>query len=193
MVYHNMDVNEVKCIVDNIKYVVDNNWLETAASIVTLVIGALNLLFIFIVHITDKKEKKIQAKKDYNFNWYKMIHVDKRISNLNKIIDMVNQSCMNIKNSQNDSLDDRRKMQKELIKNIDKLFIDEKRKFTQIISSVDNKEYIELRNLYNDFQEKYGEVFTNAVAGEDYDFTNLNNITTQIVKKYYDLGNKLLN
>lgn len=193
MVYHNMDVNEVKCIVDNIKYVVDNNWLETAASIVTLVIGALNLLFIFIVHITDKKEKKIQAKKDYNFNWYKMIHVDKRISNLNKIIDMINQSCMNIKNSQNDSLDDRRKMQKELIKNIDKLFIDEKRKFTQIISSVDNKEYIELRNLYNDFQEKYGEVFTNAVAGEDYDFTNLNNITTQIVKKYYDLGNKLLN
>lgn len=188
-----MDVNEVKCIVDNIKYVVDNNWLETAASIVTLVIGALNLLFIFIVHITDKKEKKIQAKKDYNFNWYKMIHVDKRISNLNKIIDMVNESCMNIKNSQNDSLDDRRKMQKELIKNIDKLFIDEKRKFTQIISSVDNKEYIELRNLYNDFQEKYGEVFTNAVAGEEYDFTNLNNITTQIVKKYYDLGNKLLN
>lgn len=193
MVYHNMDVNEVKCIVDNIKYVIDNNWLETAASIVTLVIGALNLLFIFIVHITEKKEKKIQAKKDYNFNWYKMIHVDKRISNLNKIIDMVNQSCMNIKNSQNDSLDDRRKMQKELIKNIDKLFIDEKRKFTQIISSVDNKEYIELRNLYNDFQEKYGEVFTNAVAGEEYDFTNLNNITTQIVKKYYDLGNKLLN
>lgn len=193
MVYHSMDVNEVKCIVDNIKYVVDNNWLETAASIVTLVIGALNLLFIFIVHITDKKEKKIQAKKDYNFNWYKMIHVDKRISNLNKIIDMVNESCMNIKNSQNDSLDDRRKMQKELIKNIDKLFIDEKRKFTQIISSVDNKEYIELRNLYNDFQEKYGEVFTNAVAGEEYDFTNLNNITTQIVKKYYDLGNKLLN
>lgn len=193
MVYHNMDANEVKCIVDNIKYVVDNNWLEIAASIVTLVIGALNLLFIFIVHITDKKEKKIQAKKDYNFNWYKMIHVDKRISNLNRIIDMVNESCMNIKNSQNDSLDDRRKMQKELIKNIDKLFIDEKRKFTQIISSVDNKEYIELRNLYNDFQEKYGEVFTKAVAGEEYDFTNLNNITTEIVKKYYNLGNKLLN
>ena len=193
MVYHNMDANEVKCIIDNIKFVIDNNWLETAASIVTLIFGALNLIFIIFVHFKDKKEKQIQSKKDYNFNWYKMVHVEKRIMNLNKIIDMVNESCMKIKNSEKDLLDDRKKMQKELIENIDKLFIDEKSKFTQIISSVDNKEYKELRDLYNEFQEKYADIFTKAVAGAEYDFTDLNTISSNIVKKYYDLGNKLLN
>lgn len=181
-----MNINEIKCIVDN-------NWLDNVASIVTLIISVLNLLFIIFVHFNDKKEKVIQSQKEYNFNWYKLIHVDKRISNLNKIIDMVNDSCMDIKNSQEDSLDNRKEMQRSHIEKIDKLFIEEKRKFTQIVKNVDNKEYIHLRDLYNDFQEKYAEIFTKAVAGENYDFSNLNIIESSIIKEYYDLGNKLLN
>ena len=171
---------------------VENSLLDNITNILTLAVSIINLCFIVWIYFKDIKDKKISKEKDYKYDWFKMITVHDRIENLNYLIDDIKQKSANIFSSKEDSMNKRSKLMKESLDCINNKFYSEKNSFTCLLNCIDENSNIEMSNLYNLFQEAYIEIFTKAVANQEYSTEKLTDISAKISTKYYEIGIDLI-
>ena len=180
-----MILDSVKCIVENSKI---NEW----ADIATVVISFINLIFIVAIAFYDKFTNKKNKIIKYKYDWYKMIEVDKRIANLENLINDIKKELEKLCNSSEDNFNKRKKIMEKSIEKINNVFHTEKSIFSPLLKCINEDKNIYISVLYNEFEDIYMELFQDAFMKKNSEFNKLYEYRTRIAEVFYDTGINLI-
>ena len=177
---------------DVVKCAVEDSLLNNATSIITVFVSVVNLLFIIWIYFKDKNDKKENKIKEYKYDWFKMISINDRIENLNKMISSIKKESEEIYNSKEKDVEKRNELMNNKLSIINSSFFNEKNSYNYLLKCIDEQSNIDITILYNDFQEEYYQILTKSVAKQDFSFDKLIDISSSISGKYYEIGIKLI-
>lgn len=176
-----------------INCVLNNSNFDNATNIITLIVSILNLIFIVLFYVRDKKEHKKEKNRDYKNSWFNMVNVKERIKNLNNIINNVKDFSLKILENEEDSLEKRKELMQKSLEKLNGEFVNEKNSFTYLLRCIDDEKNQQLCKLYNDFQDSYMKILESAVLKDTLDYSSLQSVLSKITELYYNLGIEIMN
>ncbi len=177
---------------ESIKCIVENN--IGLMEIINILIATINVIAVIAFFIIEKKSQKKDKVNNYNLSWYKLIDIPERTKSLNNIVNEAKEQLEELRNSEIDNLNERKKLSKKLIVNFLKKIIEEKNTITPIMKCIDENKNKEISMKLNNLREFHDEKLINEalINNKIPDYDGFIDIKNTIIETYYKIGKNFL-
>lgn len=162
------------------------NWIN----ILSVIISALNFVFVVIVFFKDNKDRMVERENSYKMSWFNRLDIDKIINNLNIAYTKVEEEINKIVNENDSKI--KLELMRKSVNDFNNYMITEKEKISDISyclnQSSDNKVILAFSNALEAYGVMIQGIFIDNVSNFEKIKNDLNKTKNEIIKAIYNMG-----